>query len=110
MLRARLSIEPASTPVGGLVLAELTVENTGSERVTLRFATAQRLELEVGSYRWSGGRLFAAVLSELVLEPGARWSATLETVLDLEPGFYTARARLTAAGPPVVAEAPVRVV
>jgi hypothetical protein len=110
MLRARLSIEPASTPVGGLVLAELTVENTGSEPVSLRFATAQRVELEVGSYRWSGGRLFAAVLSELVLAPGERWSAALEAVLDLEPGTYTARARVTASGPPVVAEAPLTVV
>jgi hypothetical protein len=107
MLRARLSIEPASTPVGGLVLAELTVENTGSEPVTLRFATAQRLELEVGRYRWSGGRLFAAVMGELVLAPGEDWSAALEAVLDLPPGTYTARARLTAAGAPVVAEAPV---
>jgi hypothetical protein len=109
MLRARLSIEPASAPVGGLVLAELSVENSGSEAVTLTFATAQRLELEVGSYRWSGGRLFAAVLCELVLAPGERWTAALEVVLDLAPGSYTARARLTAAGPPVVAEAPLTV-
>jgi hypothetical protein len=110
MLRAHLSIEPASTAVGGLVLAELTVENAGAAPVTLTFPTAQRVELEVGSVRWSQGRLFAAVLTELVLAPGERWSTTVEAALDLEPGSYTARARLTAAGPPVAAEAPLTIV
>jgi len=109
MLRTRLSIAPASAAVGGLVLAELTVENASSTPVTLAFPTAQRLELEVGSYRWGRGRLFAAVLGGLVLAPGERWSTTVEAALDLEPGSYTARARLTAAGPPVTAEAPLTI-
>ncbi len=110
MLRARLSIEPASTCVGGVVLAELTVENTGSQAVTLTFATAQRLELEVGSYRWSRGRLFAGVLAEQALAPGETWSTAVEAVLDLAPGTYTARAHITAGGPPLTAAVPVTVV
>jgi hypothetical protein len=78
-----------------------TVENRGAEPQTLRFASGQRGDvlLEAGGeerYRWSSGRLFAAVLSERTLPPGDEWSFALDDVLAVEPGTYSLTATVTA--------------
>jgi hypothetical protein len=109
MLTARLSFDPDPVRPGEALQAELTVENRGRTPLTLVFTSAQTADLEVGSYRWSEGRLFAAVMREVVLAPGVRFTARMTCELDLPAGAYVARARLAASGASVVATARLRV-
>ena len=82
--------------------------NCAADADCLTFPTTQRgdviLEREGSErYRWSDGRLFAQVVTEHRLEPGATWTITLDDTLDLEPGAYDAVGIVTCiAHPPLV--------
>jgi lipoprotein-anchoring transpeptidase ErfK/SrfK len=114
MAVVRLAFEPDPLPARGPARVELAVVNDGAGPLVLAFATAQRAELvleDAGAirYRWSEGRLVAAVLSEVVVEPGAEWRTALDVVFDVPPGAYTLRATVTARAP-LAAEARVTLV
>ncbi|UPM42297.1 BsuPI-related putative proteinase inhibitor [Halocatena salina] len=78
-----------------------TVRNGGDEPVTLEFSDACKADFVVSDdatqqerWRWSEGRMFAQVLSDLTLTPGD--TETFEAAWDdPAPGTYTARAELT---------------
>ena len=106
-LAVRLDLDPPTLQAGRPVRWTFTVENAGAEPQTLHFASGQRgdVVLEAGGeerYRWSSGRLFAAVLSERALPPGGDWTFSLDDVLTVEPGRYSLLATVTARPPLVV--------
>lgn len=80
-----------------------TVTNTGEEPITLEFNDACKADFVVEDddteqWRWSEGRMFAQVLSDLTLPPGEEetFHAAWE---DPGSGTYTVRAELTADEP-----------
>ena len=81
----------------------LTVENVGSDAVSLSFRDGQRAEFVAertdrneAVWRWSDGRMFSMAVESEELAPGA--STTCEaTWTDPPSGDYVARAWLTAA-------------
>jgi len=94
-LAVALDAHPAPLRAGGEVSWRLTVSNRAAEDDSLTFPTVQLgdviLEREGSErYRWSDGRLFAQVMTEQRLEPGATWTITLDDTLDVEPGAYEA--------------------
>ncbi len=78
------------------------VSNLGATVVTLQFMSAQRFDMAIEDeagrdvWRWSAGRMFAAVLGEEVLHsdsPRLAYEAIFSGVLD--PGAYRIRAWIT---------------
>ncbi|GMQ85524.1 MAG: hypothetical protein BMS9Abin07_1091 [Acidimicrobiia bacterium] len=62
-------------------------------------------------YRWSDGKVFTQEVNELDFEAGRTSGATLVGTFVLDPGTYTLRAWVVAAGAEnVVIEAPVEVI
>ena len=99
-LAVALGADPTPLRSGGEVTWRLTVTNRLARVDSLTFPTAQLgdviLEREGGErYRWSDGRLFAQVVTEQRLEPGATWTITLNDTLDVEPGAYEAVGTVT---------------
>jgi Intracellular proteinase inhibitor len=107
-LALRLDVDPGRLESGRPVRWTFTVANHGSGTRTLTFRSGQQgdVVLEAGGserYRWSSGRLFAAVISERELPAGGEWAFSLEDVLAVEPGTYSLLATVTAEPlPPVV--------
>jgi len=90
-----LAADPSPLRAGGKVSWRLTVVNRSAAEALLSFPTAQlaevTLEREGGErYRWSDGRLFAQVVTEHRLAPGAAWTIVLDHTLDVGPGAYEA--------------------
>lgn len=85
---------------------EFRLRNNGLEPVRLTFPTAQLGEVVlrqdgIERWRWSGGKLFAQVISERELAPGDAWSFSLEGVPEVEPGRYEATASVCARPAPL---------
>jgi Intracellular proteinase inhibitor len=104
-LAVALDARPAPLRAGGEVSWRLTVSNHAAEDNSLTFPTAQLgdviLEREGSEHhRWSDGRLFAQVVTEQRLEPGATWTVMLDDTLDVEPGAYEAVGIVTCIPPP----------
>ncbi len=78
------------------------VANHGAAPVTLRFSSAQRFDFVIEDasgadvWRWSAGRMFAAVMGQETLGPDNP-SLTYEAEFagELAPGRYTIKALLT---------------
>jgi intracellular proteinase inhibitor BsuPI len=85
-----------------------TVANRGGAPRTLTFPSAQQGDIVLTAdgrerYRWSSGRMFAAVLGERPLAPGEEWRFRLTGALEAEPGEYSLVARVAARpAPPTV--------
>ena len=110
-LEVRFGVEPVRLVSGRPVRWLFTLANRGRARRAVAFTSAQRAEVVLSAdgvelYRWSAGRLFAAVLFERELSPGEEWSFSLEDALALPAGRYVLDARMTArpAIPPVRGE------
>ena len=58
-------------------------------------------------YRWSEGRVFAQMIEERQLAPGAAWTCVLEDTLDVEPGRYEATGTVACRPTPPAAHASV---
>ncbi len=93
--------KPVYAP-GEPVQIAFEVANHGAAPVTLRFSSAQRFDMAIADeagrdvWRWSAGRMFAAVLGEEVLHsdsPRLAYEAIFSGVLD--PGAYRIRAWIT---------------
>ncbi len=87
---------------GEPVRLSFDVANPGATPVTLQFTSAQRIDMAIADeagrdvWRWSTGRMFAAVLGEEVLHsdsPRLAYEAIFSGVLD--PGAYRIRAWIT---------------
>ena len=94
-LAVALDAQPTPLRAGGEVSWRLTVSSRAVEGHSLTFPTSQFADVILereGSehYRWSDGRLFAQVVTEQRLEPGATWTIMLDDTLDVEPGAYEA--------------------
>lgn len=81
----------------------LSVENAGDAPVVLRFGTSQQFDARVlrdgqEVWRWSAGRTFLQVLTELCLQPGERREYAFE-LPPLPPGAYVLEAGLAARQP-----------
>jgi hypothetical protein len=80
----------------------LTVENRGSQPVTLTFRTAQRFDVRIHDaagrevWRWSADRMFGQAIGEERLEPGARRSWDVIVRDALPGGSYKVVASLEA--------------
>lgn len=95
----RLSLSRADTPEQTLAL-RLTVENTGRSPVDMQFRSAHTVEfvLKRGGqpvWRWSEGRMFAQMITDIRLPPGEPQSFTARVPAEvLSPGEYVAEAWL----------------
>lgn len=73
----------------------LQVVNRGGNPVTLQFLTAQRYDAVIRDrqggerWRWSAGQMFAQVLGEVLLSPGARLTYRITVRASLPSGEYT---------------------
>ena len=100
-LELRFGFEPVRLVSGRPVRWLFTVLNRGRERRAVAFTSGQRGDVLLSAdgvqrYRWSGGRMFAAVLCERELSPGEEWRFSLEDTLALPAGRYVLDARMTA--------------
>jgi hypothetical protein len=101
-LALRVETGRAGTRAGGRLTFELMLTNTTDRPLTLLFRDAQRFDVTLRDqggrevWRWSEDRMFAQVLGEEVLAPGAErmWTATVPRVLP--PGQYVATVAITA--------------
>jgi len=110
-VEVRFGFEPVRLVSGGPVRWVFTLVNRGRERRVVTFTSSQRGEVVLAAggserYRWSRGRLFAAVLGEQALAPGQEWSYPLVDSLALPAGQYVLHATVPAqpALPPVHGE------
>ncbi len=93
--------KPVYAP-GEPVQIAFEVANHGAAPVTLRFSSAQRFDMAIADeagrdvWRWSAGRMFAAVMGQETLGPDNP-SLTYEAEFagELAPGRYTIKALLT---------------
>jgi hypothetical protein len=94
----------------------VSVRNVGDESVTLVYPTGQDGDVAIQAhgedvYRWSAGLAFSEALRCQVLEPGARYSFTLEGGrLTLADGEYEVIATLAADPEPEAAAHTVQIV
>jgi hypothetical protein len=86
---------------GEKVTLNLTIKNTGTSFLTLRFSTSQVYDIQIvgpNSYfwRWSKDRFFAQVITEILLNPGEEkvFQEFWETNKDFSPGEYSISAWL----------------
>jgi hypothetical protein len=114
-LGVRLELSPALLVAGRPVRWTFAVQNRGTKRRTLAFTSSQQgdVVLEAGgveAYRWSRGMMFATVISEREIVPGAEWTFALGGALSVEPGAYSLVASVSArpAPPPVRGEISIR--
>jgi len=111
-LELRIESDPDRLATGRPVRWLFVVANRSPRPRVLRFASAQRADVVLAAggaerYRWSRGRMFAAVLVNQELAPGAEWTfALVDDALSVPAGSYSVHARLTSepALPPVGAE------
>src|SRR5262245_66229126 len=110
-LEVRFGFEPARLVSGQPVRWVFTLVNRGRERRVVTFTSSQRGEVVLAAggvprYRWSSGKLFAAVIGERALAPGQEWSYLLVDTLALPAGQYLLQASVPAqpAVPPVHGE------
>jgi hypothetical protein len=93
--------------LGETVPLQLTLTNTGQDRLHLRFRSGQRYEFEVLRdkaliWNWSGKQLFTQSLSTLTLAPdedvvyNADWTQRSNADRAVPPGAYTVRGIVTA--------------
>jgi Intracellular proteinase inhibitor len=108
----RVESDPDRLESGRPVRWLFTVANRGRRLRVLSFASAQRADVVlvaagVEHYRWSNGRMFAAVLVRQELAPGEEWSFALpDESLAVPAGRYCVQASVACqpAPPPVRAE------
>jgi len=102
--------------VPGAIDWPLSVRNVGDEPVTLVYPTGQDGDVAIRQegedvYRWSAGQAFTEALRCQVLEPGARYSFTLEGGrITLAEGAYEVVATLAADPSPDEVVRPVQIV
>jgi hypothetical protein len=86
--------------------ARLSILNSTSDPVSLRFSTSQKYDLEIlddkgkSVYQWSKGRAFAQVVTTVSFQNETDYVITVP-LAGIAPGNYVARGWLTAAGPPL---------
>ncbi len=89
--------------LGEPVHVAFEVANPGTTPVTLQFTSAQRFDMAIADeagrdvWRWSAGRMFAAVLGEEVLHSSDSSRLAYEAIFSgvLSPGAYRIRAWIT---------------
>ncbi len=95
----RFSLDRINYPRNAEFEARLTLENTTSQPLLLRFNSGQSFDLRIKNdrgenvYTWSANRLFPAVMREEAVSGEKNW--TTSDRLALEPGQYTMEAVLT---------------
>lgn len=99
-LEVRFGFEPIRLVSGQPVRWIFVLANRGRERRDVTFTSSQRGEVVlavdgVPRYRWSSGKLFAAVICEQALSPGEEWRQALLDTLSLPAGPYLLRASMT---------------
>jgi len=99
-LEVRFGFEPARLVSGQPVRWVFTLVNRGRERRVVTFTSSQRGEVVLAAggvprYRWSSGKLFAAVIGERALSPGEEWCQSLVDTLSLPAGRYELHASMT---------------
>ena len=101
-----------SYQLGSVVTFSIAVDNPSNSPVTLSFSSAQQYDIvvladEIEVWRWSGDRVFAAVMMERSFQPGLTllgretWDWRDSNGVPLPPGTY--RVVATLAGSPPVA-------
>jgi flavin-binding protein dodecin len=109
-LEADLRVVPQQVRPGDTATFELSVENTGRERVRIPFRTGQQYDFEVlrngrRVWRWGEGRIFTQALTSLTLQPDqgitftGRWDLRDNAGLRVLPGRYEVRGYLPSSLP-----------
>jgi hypothetical protein len=105
--RAQLSTDRQSFKSGERVKFSFTIVNPGRAAISYTFPSSQEFEITVADsmgkaqWRWSRGRMFAQVVSKLVLNSGETKTFSVDYNLAtdsgtvLPPGKYEATAQLT---------------
>ena len=103
-LSMTLALDRAVYTDSATLTARLTIRNTTSDPVSLTFLTGQIYDLEIKNqkgdvvYRWSNGRLFPQIVSDVAIE-GEKDYVITAPLADLPAGNYVAQAWLVADGP-----------
>jgi hypothetical protein len=100
-IELRLEVWPQPLRSPGPVRWTFHVTNAGHEPLTRAFRSSQRGEVileknGVQAYQWSRDKMFATILEERSLAPGATWSFALEDALEVEATTYRLVALLSA--------------
>jgi hypothetical protein len=100
-IEVRLEVWPQPLRSPGPVRWTFHVRNAGHEPLALAFPSSQRGEVileenGVQAYQWGRDKMFATMLEDRSLAPGATWSFTLEDALEVEARMYRLLALLPA--------------
>jgi hypothetical protein len=100
-IEVRLEVWPQPLRSPGPVRWTFHLRNAGHEPVTLAFRSSQRGEVileknGVQVYQWGRDKMFATILEERSLAPGATWSFDLEDTIEVEATTYRLVALLSA--------------
>jgi Intracellular proteinase inhibitor len=100
-IELRLKVWPQPLRSPGPVRWTFHLRNAGHEPVTLAFRSSQLGEVILEKngdqvYQWGRDKMFATILEERSLTPGATWSFALEDVLEVEATTYRLEALLPA--------------
>ena len=107
-LELSIAVRKGDLKAGKKTPITIKAENVGREIEFLHFGTEQRYDLEVKDskdkpvWRWSQGRFFGLVLTEIKLEPEESddydvvWSLKDAAGNQIPPGKYTLTANMTA--------------
>lgn len=93
-LTLALRLDANKYKVGDRMNVTLRLTNGANSRVTLVFSSSQKFDFEVVDesgkevQKWSSGRFFLQVITEIALEPGETLEQTLPLVTDLPTGSY----------------------
>jgi intracellular proteinase inhibitor BsuPI len=107
-LGVQVDVVPDPPHSGERATWTFTLANHGRRPCALTFTSAQQGDVVLTArgeerYRWSGGMMFAAMVTERELAAGEEWRFSLEAVLPVEPGEYSLLATVTARpSPPAV--------
>lgn len=98
-LSVAVNVSKKNLSVGETLNITVLVENKGNDSITLAFPTAQKGDISIVDssndmevYRWSEGRYFAQVITQLSIDPGSKLTLLTAEWKPSKKGEYIIRA------------------